>query len=236
MNTPFTDAYAPQFLLDTMMGPNAMRITEEMTSFLSITPNMRILDLGCGMGLSSILLAKKYDATVFAADLWITPTENATRFSCLGLGEKIILLSVDATKELPFAHEYFDMIISVDSYHYFGDKESTLPMLLPYLKTGGSFAVAIPGLKEDFPDGVVPQELKPFWQPEMDFHSCMWWESLWQQEPGIKTILCREMDCCRQAWDDWLQSPNPYAQGDIPMMEVEGGKYFNLVQIVGQKN
>jgi cyclopropane fatty-acyl-phospholipid synthase-like methyltransferase len=50
---------------------------------------MRILDLGCGKGISSILLAEKYDATVFAADLWITPSENAARFSEQGLDGKI---------------------------------------------------------------------------------------------------------------------------------------------------
>jgi len=38
---------------------------------------MRILDLGCGKGISSILLIEKYGATVFAADLWILPTEIA---------------------------------------------------------------------------------------------------------------------------------------------------------------
>ncbi len=27
------------------------------------------------------------------------------------------------------------------------------------------------------------------------------------------------MDSCKQAWDDWLQSPNPYAQGDMAVME-----------------
>ena len=31
------------------------------------------------------------------------------------------------------------------------------------------------------------------------------------------------------------RSANPYAQGDIPMMQAEGGKYYNLVQITGVK-
>lgn len=134
MNTPFTDRYDRQFLIDTMMGPNAMRITEELAGQLPITPGMRILDLGCGTGISSILLAEKHGATVFAADLWIPPTENAERFTRLGLDSTIIPLSIDATKEIPFAHGYFDMIVSVDAWQYFGGNEDMLPKLLPFLK------------------------------------------------------------------------------------------------------
>lgn len=236
METPFTDNYDMDFLLETMMGPNAMRITEELAAYLPIAAGMRILDLGCGMGISSILLAEKYDVTVFAADLWISPTENAARFSRLGLEKKIIPISVDATKELPFAHDYFDMIITVDAYFYFGANEATLPRLLPHLKTGGYMAAAIPGLKKDFSDDNVPVELQPYWQPNMNFYTCAWWRELWQKEPGIVVAMCQEMECLRRAWAEWLQSPSPYAQRDIPMMEAEGGKYFNLVQIIGQKS
>ena len=32
MNTPYTDRYDRAFLLDTMMGPNAMRLTEELVA------------------------------------------------------------------------------------------------------------------------------------------------------------------------------------------------------------
>ena len=58
-----------EFLKTAMMGPNAMRVAEELASHLSINENMRILDLGCGRGLSTLLLTKKYGASVFAADL-----------------------------------------------------------------------------------------------------------------------------------------------------------------------
>ncbi len=38
LHTPFTDHYDRTFLLETMMGPNAMRITEEMAAMLLCLP------------------------------------------------------------------------------------------------------------------------------------------------------------------------------------------------------
>lgn len=235
MNTPFTDNYDTDFLLKTMMGPNAMRITEEVASFLPLAGGMRVLDLGCGMGISSILLAQKYDVTVFAADLWISPTENAERFASLELDSKIIPIFVDATKEIPFAHAYFDLIICVDSYQYFGNNEIMLPKLLQFVKKDGFVAVAVPGFTKDFPEGELPEEIRPYWTPDWYFYSRNWWRTLWEKEPGITITECREMDSCDQAWADWLKSPNPHAQNDIPMMEAGAGRYFNFIQIMGRK-
>ncbi len=122
------------FLKATMMGPNAMRVSEELSSRLNIDGTMRILDLGCGRGLSSLLLTKKYGASVFAADLWISPTENYERFRSLGIDDRAVPISVDATKGLPFAHGYFDVLFSVDAYHYFGDTEDMLASLISFVK------------------------------------------------------------------------------------------------------
>ncbi|WP_038906911.1 SAM-dependent methyltransferase [Dickeya oryzae] len=234
LTTPFTDSYDSAFLLDTMMGPNAMRITEEMAAQLPITPGMRILDLGCGKGISSILLAKKYDVTVFAADLWITPTENARRFASQGVDSHIIPLLLDVTKEIPFAQEYFDMIISVDAWQYFGSNDSMLAKMLPFVKPNGLIAVAVPGFIQDYSEGNLPEVVKPFWTPDWYFYSCHWWKTLWEKEPGIEILQLREMDSCQQAWDDFM-SCTLAQEMMVPIMEAGAGAYFNMIQIVGRK-
>lgn len=234
ISTPFTDNYDNAFLLDTMMGPNAMRIAEEMASRLPIKPGMRILDLGCGKGISSIMLAEKFDVTVFAADLWISPTENAERFTSLGLDAKIFPLLVDATKEIPFAHDYFDMMVSVDAYQYFGSNDEMLAKLLPFVKKGGLISVAVPGFIGDYSEGNLPEVVKPFWTPDWYFYSCDWWKTLWEKEPSIELIQLREMDSCQQSWDEFMECAMAQEMM-VPIMEAGAGDYFNMIQLVGRK-
>lgn len=224
-----------EFLKAIMMGPNAMRVAEELASHLNINNNMRILDLGCGCGLSTLLLTQKYGASVFAADLWISPTENYERFKTVGIDDKAIPILADATKGLPFAKEYFDLLFTVDAYHYFGDTAEMLPSLITFVKKGGNIAVAIPGLKYEFGEN-VPNEMKPFWNDEVarTIHSIAWWKDLWSEAEGVEIVDISEMNCCKQAWDEWLTCPNPYAINDIKMMEAEGGKYFNLIQFIAK--
>ena len=234
-NQFIADDHNMEFLKATMMGPNAMRVSEELASHLSINKSMRILDLGCGSGLSTLLLAKKYGATIFAADLWISPTENNERFKSLGIDDKAVPIFVDATKGLPFANGYFDLLFSVDAYHYFGDTKEMLPSLIPFVKKGGYIAVAVPGIKYEF-GGNVPEEMQPFWGDEVarTIHSLDWWKQLWSEEKGIEIVDISEMACCKQAWDEWLSAYHPVVAGDIKMMKAENGKYFSLVQLIAR--
>lgn len=237
---PFTNRFISDdknadFLKANMMGPNAMRVAEELASYLDIKEHMRILDLGCGCGLSSLLLVEKYGASVFAADLWISPTENYERFKTIGIEKRTIPISVNATKELPFAHRYFDLLFSVDAYHYFGDTTEMLPSLVPFVKKGGYIAIAIPGLKFEF-GGDVPDEMQPFWNDEIarTIRSIDWWENLWQKTAGIEIVNIQEMACCKQAWDEWLTAYHPVVADDIKMMKAEGGNYFNIIQMIAR--
>lgn len=209
--------FTPALLQETMMGPNCLRILDELLTLALIPRGGRILDLGCGMGLTSIHLARTFDAQVFAADLWIDPSDNLTRFCAFGLEDRVIPLRAEA-HGLPFARGYFDAIVSVDAYHYFGAKAGYLEEhLLPLLKPKGIAAVAVPGLLREFTDG-VPQELLPFWQEDMHFHTAAWWKELWSRAPGLDILACKDLACHATAWADWLACPNPYAVGDRDMM------------------
>jgi cyclopropane fatty-acyl-phospholipid synthase-like methyltransferase len=230
-----SDNYDTIFVKENMMGPNSMKIIEELCESLDLKKGMRVLDLGCGRGLTSIFLAKEYDVTVFAADLWISATDNYERFKSMGLDERIIPIHAEA-HDLPFAQEFFDLAVCIDAYHYFGTERDYLSKhLAPLVKKGGQIAVAVPGLKEDFEDG-VPEELVPFWYDNMNLYSCKWWQNLWKASDLVSIKECRELRCHDEAWADWLTCDNEYARRDIKMMEAEAGNYFNFVSIIATRS
>lgn len=100
---------------------------------------------------------------------------------------------------------------------------------------GGYIAVAIPGLKYEFGEN-VPEKMQPLWNNEIarTIRSLDWLKDLWRKAEGIEIEDIREMACCKQAWSEWLTAYHPVVPGDIKMMEAEGGKYFNLVQLIAK--
>jgi len=159
------------FYQQNLMGPSAVRILEEFAGYFDLAPGMCVLDLGCGKGLTSIFLAREYDMQVFAADLWTPASENHERFLSFGLGDRIIPIHADSSQELPFALGYFDAVVSVDAYYYFGLDEDYLDRYMaPLLKPGGFIAVATPGLQKEF-SGVIPDEMKLLWTEELTVSS-----------------------------------------------------------------
>ena len=226
-------------LKETMWGPNGIRQAEELASHFTITKDMRILDLGCGMGLSALYLVQAHGAEVFATDLFADPTENHQRFKSLGIADKIVPMLLDATQPLPFAKGYFDVIFSVGAYNMFGDNEEMLPELIPYVKKGGYIAVAFPGLKYEFGNN-VPPEMQPFWDVP-DVARCIrgieWWKELFSKAEGIEIVTVSEQACHDIAWQEYLASRDPNVEEDkwdLNMMKAEAGMYFNTIQLVAK--
>lgn len=220
------------FLHENMMGPNAWLLAEELTLTLPLKKGMRVLDLGCGRGLTSIFLAKKFGVQVFAVDLGISATENYNRFQRMGVADLIIPMQLDATS-LPFAKGFFDAVISVDSYHYFGNSDAYFSeVLMPVLKKEAIVALTFPGMKYEVKNN-VPEEMLPLWHPEAleMWHSIDWWKPKFI--PYLKELQVTEMDCFDEAWRDWLSCDNPYAVEDRLMMETDNGRFMNLIKLTG---
>ena len=157
------EKYRQYFTRDCLMGPNSFRLLDELIRRAPASSCYnRTLDLGCGMALTSVFMANETPAKqVYAFDLWVSATDNYERIRGLGLEDRIVPIHGDAT-DMPFAHGFFDAIVSVDSYHYFGCKKGVFAeKILPFVRKGGQVMIAVPGLREE-PKGEM-KELFETW-------------------------------------------------------------------------
>lgn len=178
-----------------------------------------------------------YQSAAYAADLWSDPEENKAFFREMGLkDDQIIPVKADAC-DLPFEKEFFDGVVSTDSYNYFGRDPGYLDeKLLPFVKKGGYIYIAIPGMKQDCHEH-LPAELLLSWTPEqMEYmHDVAYWTAMVSQCKGADVLSVQQMESNEEVWADWLAQENEYAVGDRKAMEAGGGKYLNFIQIVLQK-
>ena len=228
MNFPKADTFPQSIMRERSMGPNPLKLCEELLAYGNIPAGFVVLDLGSGAGLTSALMAREYGYVVYAADLWSDPSDNMRFFEEMGLtNRQAVPLKADATA-LPFAHGFFDAVVSVDSYNYFGRDPLYLgEHLLPLVRRGGELLFAIPGMARDRHDD-LPACLLASWTPEqLDYmHDMSWWRANIEQTEGVEILDMREMACTREAWADWLECDNEYAVGD--RAAVEAGALINL--------
>ena len=233
MDFPKSSTFPHSTMLEKSMGPNPLKLCEELLDGANLPTGSVILDLGSGTGLTSALMAREYGLVVYAADLWSEPGDNMRFFESLGLtNRQIVPLKADATA-LPFATEFFDAVVSVDSYNYFGRDPLYLgSCLLPLVKHGGVLYFSIPGMVHDYHDN-LPDCLLASWTPEqLDYmHDAAWWRHNLEQTDGIDIVEMREMSCTTDAWADWIECDNEYARGDRAAVEAGALDYLNTIAI-----
>lgn len=237
MEYPKSSKYNTPKLVSKIMGPNPFKLQEEMLLKHNIPTESVVCDLGSGQGLTSVMLVKEYGFKVYATDLWSDPKENQQFFSEMGLtSEQIIPVKADATN-LPFDKEFFDAVVSTDSYNYWGRSPQYLDdCLLPFVKPGGYIYVCVPGLKKDCHDN-LPKELLLSWTPEQiaylrDIH---YWTGIVNCCQGADVISIYEMVGNEELWDDWLKQENEISINDRKAIEAGGGKYLNFIAFVLRK-
>ena len=232
-----SEKYNTPALQAKIMGPNPVKLEEELLLNHRIPDGAVVCDLGSGQGLTSVFLAKEYGFTVYAADLWSDPEENRKFFDAMGLDrEQIVPVKADATA-LPFEKDFFDAVVSTDSYNYFGrDGRYLDEKLLPFVKSGGYIYIAVPGMKKDC-HNALPPELLLSWTPEqLDYlHDVDYWREIVGKCQGAEVLSVQEMESNEEVWADWLRQENEYAVSDRKSMEAGGGKYLNFIAIVLRK-
>lgn len=229
------DKYKELFTDQFLMGPNSVRLLDEMLEKSQIPEGQRILDLGCGKGLTSLFLAKETKAQVYATDLWINATENYERFKEWGIDDCVIPIHADAN-DLPYANKFFDVIVSIDSYHYFANEINFMETkILPLVKKGGKIIIAMPGLKKEI-HGEEPELILEWVNGDANeyelFHSLEWWKSLLGVSEDFEIIQDFELECFHEAWNDWFESKHNFAVRDCEYFKKGVDKYLTFVGFV----
>lgn len=240
---PRAATYDPDWIVANQMGPNALWLLESLNEVMMIEPGMKVLDLGCGRAMTSIFLAKEFGAEVWANDLWIAAEDNQKRIEDAGLKDRIHAVHAEA-HALPYEKGFFDAVVSIDAYQYFGTDDLYIGTVTEFLRDGGKIGVVVPALLEEF-GANTPDSLAPYW--EWDFccwHGPDWWRTHWTKTGKVRVD---HADAIPDGWKDWLrweEGVGPYLEGwmkescerGAAMLRADQGKLLGFTRIVGTKS
>ena len=110
-----------------VMQRQFMRVAE----VLDLRPGVRLLDLGCGVGLFLSWLAREMEGKYFGIDLSVNSAHSAKQLSSR------LNLAVGDAEVLPYKNESFDRISCNGAAHHLLDLHSALSEMFRILTPGG---------------------------------------------------------------------------------------------------
>ncbi len=136
-----------------------VQLMDHLAGFAEIKYGSAILDIGCGMGASSIYLAKHFHASTIGITISPVQVEMAkkaaaeTRLDC-----KFLLMDAEA---MAFQEHQFDLLWSTESISHYHSPEKFFESAIKLLKPGGTFALTDWFKKE----GLTAAETKKYIEP-----------------------------------------------------------------------
>jgi len=209
-------------------------MAEWLTSALDLRPRMRVLDLGCGRATSSIFLHREFGVQVWATDLWFSAAENGQRIRDAGVEDSVFPVHADA-RSLPFSDEFFDVIVSLDSFSYYGTDDLYLNHLARFVRPGGAIGIAGAGLMQEI-DSFIPKHLRDWWTNDLwCLHSAPWWRRHWERTQIMDIEIADTMPDGCQLWLNWHRLIAPDNEAEIEALEADRGEYLGYVRLVGRR-
>jgi tocopherol O-methyltransferase len=131
------------FYENTALSPIAAQelLLQKLTANLTLLPNAKLLDVGCGMGGSSIYLAKHFNLDVLGITLSYAQLTMANKFAAEVKPRPKFLLE-DALLMQQIPDQSFDIVWSLESCEQFFDKGIFLRQARRVLKPGGQLLLA----------------------------------------------------------------------------------------------
>jgi SAM-dependent methyltransferase len=198
---PRSSAYDPSWLLDLDMGPHPLWQLEDLLDGIDLAAGSLVLDLGAGMGATSVYLVREYGCEVVSLDLWIPAQRRRPVLEAAGVSQHVTTITGDV-RTTDLGNAVYDAVISVDAFEYFGTDTRFLSGLMTALRPDGLLAMSTPALREDPYTAAVPAHVQAiFGADAAAWHPPAWWRRHWEL-----TGLVRDVDARWQVGgrDDWL--------------------------------
>ena len=230
---PRSNAYNPRWIMENPMASHPLWLTEWLCERVEWEPGLRVLDLGCGKAKSSIFLAREFGVEVWAVDLWTGADENLLRVEDAGVSGLVFPVHADA-RQLPFAGEFFDVVLCVDSFQYFATDDLYLNYLAHFLRGDGVLAFASPGLLREF-DGPVPDHLQRLWTGDYwSLHTSAWWRRHVAKAGLFEVVYSGDMLDGWRLWSEWAAATDSAAWYQ-ETLKADNGRYLGYVGVVARR-
>jgi ubiquinone/menaquinone biosynthesis C-methylase UbiE len=242
---PRSAKYDPDWMMDNQMGPNALWLMEWLCEALPLAPGMRVLDLGCGKAVTSIFLAREFGVHVYAADLWMSPDHNWRRAVEASVADLVCPIKAEA-HALPFAQGFFDAVVSVDAYQYFGTDELYIDYLSRFVRPNGSLGVVVVGLMQEM-GSQPPAHLtepqsngKVFWESSCrSFKTAEFWRTLWSGSPMAADVAAVTQPDGWRHWRDFERALSAAGKNIFPSdaeaLDKDQGRYMGFIRLTARR-
>jgi ubiquinone/menaquinone biosynthesis C-methylase UbiE len=127
------------------MENHHISITQQTLALMKLKPGERVLDLGCGAGWASRLLAQtvgggERPGQVVGLDV---SDEMIRRARANSTQYDNILFVVGSAQQIPWQEDFFDKVLSVESFYYYGDQGRALDELRRVMALKGELYILI---------------------------------------------------------------------------------------------
>jgi ubiquinone/menaquinone biosynthesis C-methylase UbiE len=127
------------------MEAHHISITQQTLALMGLKPGQRVLDLGCGAGWASRLLAQmvgggERPGQVIGVDV---SDEMIRRARANSKQFDNVMFVVGSAQQIPWEEDFFDKVLSVESFYYYGDQAGALNEVSRVMAPNGELFILI---------------------------------------------------------------------------------------------
>jgi SAM-dependent methyltransferase len=196
--------------------------------------------------MTSVFLARELGLRVWANDLWVSPDDSWKLICEAGQQGSVCPIRAEA-HDLPYAAGFFDAVLSVDSYQYYGTDDIYLGYITRFLAPGGTLGLVMPALMQEI-EGEPPEHLTrpgasgtPFWDPRecWCFHTVDWWRRHLERTGLVDVEVAENVKDGWRLWRDWELIRNGGGFSGFPSeaetLDADRGEHIGFVLLVARR-